>query len=38
VRLLAAFVVSTAAVAAAMFAYERSVARPALEKLGSGRR
>src|SRR5438034_9767339 len=32
-RILAALVVSTAAVAAAMFGYERSVARPALERL-----
>ena len=32
-RILAALVVATAAVAAAMFAYERSVARPALERL-----
>jgi hypothetical protein len=33
VRILAALVVSTAAVAAALYAYERSVARPTLEKL-----
>jgi len=33
VRILAALVVATAAVAAAMFAYERSVVRPALERL-----
>lgn len=32
-RIFAALVVSTAAVAAALYAYERSVARPALEKL-----
>jgi hypothetical protein len=35
VRIFAALVVSTAAVAAALYAYERSVARPALEKLWS---
>ena len=32
-RILAALILSTAAVAAALYAYERSVARPALEKL-----